>query len=423
MYDNVTDLRTINDYRKLFTVKQQGILERERPAHIPQLDFEYFVHECNHRIIFLKIADNDYILYDKNAAYRMDLDLLVLTQDYYLKYAKELHKQKYKSKFTAINSKRFTYTQAMYILKKIASDNGKPLPQYEKHASYYRNASIKDRKACWEFFAQMMLDFNQKLDDLELDKLDAENTYSKGEITSYGDTGLSDTLYSQYGVKIKRQNGDRISAEETGELKNALDDVFHCFGNLSHYFREYGLKISHSADKRMHARKFIGLFYDYFKVIGVGDCDTAQTLAHEIAHFMDFYQGKHTIQKHRHASDHTGSTAHTIASIFRKNMNKKTESKYYNRTCECFARALEQYFEPKLAANDYYCKNTVFSDTIKPLITSFLETFHQITISSTESFPEQAITIAAAAAASVSIPSASQLTFKTIKTVEQLSLF
>jgi hypothetical protein len=102
------------------------------------------------------------------------------------------------------------------------------------------------------------------------------------------------------------------------------------------------------------------------------------TLAHEFAHFMDNWLGKKN--KRNFASDDYNSVAGKIAKTFREKMeNLDIATGYHKRTCECFARALEQYFAIK-TGNDseysnqkYYIKDTkYFEETFSPMIEKFL---------------------------------------------------
>ncbi len=98
----------------------------------------------------------------------------------------------------------------------------------------------------------------------------------------------------------------------------------------------------------------------------------------EIAHFIDYYAAHKREIKRTYSSDEEGSIARNIAKMFRKNMNKKTDSDYQNRTVECFARAFEQYFNPNLHTESNHCKKEVFEQQVIPLIEEFLKNFMEI---------------------------------------------
>lgn len=228
-----------------------------------------------------------------------------------------------------------------------------------------------------------------KKKDLEIQREENSASYEKGFETSYGDSNTKNDLLDSHGVKIKTQNGKELKADQIEQIKSNLNEVYSSFGNRSEMSKNFGLKISHAGDKRMFARKALGIYIPSLRAIGVSDDkDMGKfgfTLAHEYSHFIDNYLGK---KSGRHfASDDYNSLAGKIATTFRSNMNFKSESDYINRTCECFARAFEQYHAMKHYGEDVvkYKINGVqyhqdpnhvnkekFNTLIKPLIDQFL---------------------------------------------------
>jgi predicted DNA-binding WGR domain protein len=195
-------------------------------------------------------------------------------------------------------------------------------------------------------------------------------------------------LLDSYGVKVKRQNGAEITNEEIGEIKDALDLVYSVFGNRSSMAKNFGLKISHAGEKKMHARKACGLFFPSMKAIGVTVQDEKSTgfiLAHEWAHFMDNYLGSKT-ERH-YVSDDPMHLAGRISDLFRRNMETSQKSKYQNRTCECFARAMEQYYAIKINDKELLAQwnmsgnhpnDKIFNEAIYPLCEQFLQENEQL---------------------------------------------
>jgi hypothetical protein len=184
---------------------------------------------------------------------------------------------------------------------------------------------------------------------------------------------------------VKRQNGDAISAAEIADVKKALENASAVFGDLKTISQEYGLKISHAGKMNMHARRASGIFHDHYRAIGVsfGDAESAPfVMAHEAAHFLDAYAGK---QRRRFfASDDFNSPESLTARTFRTYMQtdgRTAKSAYYNRTCECFARAMEQYAARRLSPERYqaycslkgYCSDEEFSTQV-PQIEQLIET-------------------------------------------------
>lgn len=226
--------------------------------------------------------------------------------------------------------------------------------------------------------------------DLAAQREENDSSYDKAFQTSYGDIALKDDLVGSHGVKIKLQNGKEIKANHIEQIKESLSHVYGSFGDRSNIAREHGLKISHSGEKLMFARKALGLYVPSLKAIGVSDNKTHNkfgfTLAHEFAHFIDNYVGN---KNGRHyASDNLNSTAGKIANTFRSNMNTASDSPYINRTCENFARALEQYHAMRVSGEDaiksevdkvpYHLRDEhvskeKFNKEIKPLIEQFFK--------------------------------------------------
>lgn len=223
--------------------------------------------------------------------------------------------------------------------------------------------------------------------DMKIQHEENAATYQKALETSYGDINAQDDLLKSHGVRIKLQNGKEMKANHIEQIRTNLDKVYSSFGNRKDMSKKFGLKISHSGSKLMFARKALGIYMPSKRAIGVSD-STGKfgfTLAHEFAHFIDNYVGG---GKGRHyASEANGTTASKIANEFRRGMNKKSDSDYINRTCECFARAMEQYHATKNFGDDVIKHNSngkpyheedshvpkeKFNTVIKPLIETFL---------------------------------------------------
>lgn len=244
--------------------------------------------------------------------------------------------------------------------------------------------------AYWRKFAEMM---SYKLVDIsEARKFESES-YQAGLETSFGDSNTDPELYNTYGLLVKRQNGDKIAPFEIDQIKDAWIKLNSTFGKLTRQAKEFGLKISHAGLKHMYARKSIGVYWSRFKTIGVSNIYGAKPFtyifAHEVGHWIDNLLGSQTGK--RYLCDDYESEAGQIAVAFRKNMNKKSTSDYYNSTKECFARAMEQHFalstdgdnasmvtpiedkvkEMLYVLNDNYVSADSYHNTIKPLILAF----------------------------------------------------
>jgi hypothetical protein len=154
--------------------------------------------------------------------------------------------------------------------------------------------------------------------------------------------------------------------------------MYSVYGDRSEMSRKFDLKLSHAGKKMQHASKAIGMYVPAYKAIGVTYSDQKAgtlTLSHEYAHFFDNYLG----EEYNFASDKNGSTANTIANEFRKNMVKGSKKDgYWGRTCECFARAMEQYYDIEKNENStggekQYMENSNFNEKLKPLVEQFFK--------------------------------------------------
>ncbi|WP_246839472.1 methyltransferase [Leptospira licerasiae] len=392
----ITENKDILDYSKapidkIILFNEKTILERTKPTYIPDINARDF-RSFNYSFPKIRVGDDKYLvqivpsdLKFEYGAYLgesepeyilMNADSLVASEHYY----RTLIKAKLKKEYERAGKRK-------RIKIKEPTSNQMASSQYEliSHQLFGEKISLLERekdKQIWEYYRDQQQSLVYKAFDLKFRTSDRieESTYSKGRETSYGDSGVKNDLFSDYGVQVKRQNGSSISEIEINQVKEALSDVFDAFGNRSEMAKKFGLKISHSGEVLMHARKALGLFFPYYKAIGVsfkgGITRGSLTLAHEFGHFMDFYVGK---QKNQiYASEKIGSIENQIASIFRSGMRSELNSAYFTRTCECFARAFEMYFfDKKHNVEDYDPKYNpsweYFRSNVQPLIEQFFD--------------------------------------------------
>jgi len=377
--------------KDIYLVKEKNILTADRPSYIPEID-ETFFAENKYFIPTVKLGENKYFIqtHKRRTVYEgrgaevqgnnyyvvVTRDVLASMQDYYLKKAKILKKQEVES-----YKQRTGRTPRSGTRISMIAENKMTYPQMNFIQSFVGGGRY-DNHAAWVMYKQIRQDLKQKTEDMEIQLEEYENTHAKGRETAYGDKGLKDNLLKDYGVKVKRQNGAEITNEEIGEIKSALDTVYSVFGDRKSMAQNFGLKISHAGDVRMHARKAVGLFIPRMKAIGVtakyGDKGTGFILAHEWGHFMDYYVGN---KNGRHyMSDDPEHAAGQIAETFRSSMAKKQTSKYQTRTCECFARAMEQYWAIKTDNKELMAEwdmgnhptEDKFKERVMPLIDKFL---------------------------------------------------
>lgn len=416
--------------------KPKNILEKEKPYFIPEIDHHKFlmngytlpankIGEDRYLVALNGVSSKNYVSEpsldainkDGNFAV-MSLDLYAATQKYYQVRAKEQNKAdsiaKHQREIARLKSlldeaiKSGDRESRIEAIKRwiTSAEEGKPkvkrlkIFDKPKGMSYDQMLMLRtmnkdeegnfiDRRKAWELYRESLFaDREQKMIDLDLQQEHDESSFTKGRQTSYGDTGLSDELFDEFGVKIKRQNGDEISKQETDQIKNALTEISKVFGNNVKMNKDFGLKISHSGNVKQHASKATGVFFRYYNAIGVsneygGDMFNF-VFAHEYAHFSDYWIGRKT--GNYFASDKQGSTANKIAKTFRDNLNKPSTSNYINRTCECFARAMELHTavqikgesaivwgKDKYFDSDNYVSKEVYENKLKPLIEQFFE--------------------------------------------------
>ena len=402
-------------------------------------------YKTNHEIhIEYKIQNNE-----RNALIIVSLDQLVLIIDYYICKAKaneneekkkfiEKEKEKYfsidkqsrinvyndfvfyeklpskiKSEYSREQWNMMTVMQKEEIYIPISKFKSKKVGNFERrmNTSYHlllndfmykndlgRYISTKKSHANNLIATLWKLEYNiidRKIIDLKIQRENYSYNHSKAIETSFGMSNTDNTLYEDFGVLVKRQNGDAISLIDIEQIKNSLVDIQKAFGSFIDIFKEKKIIISHSASTYIFASKAIGMYVGNLSAIGVsnkyGKNQFKLTLAHELGHFIDNYIGK--LNSKRFSSDNYDSLSGIIASTFRENLNDRTiKSEYLNSTIECFARAFEQYFgmtvlgddvlvrvanfdidlEAPLHTHRAFVSKENFYNKIKPLIDNFL---------------------------------------------------
>ena len=212
------------------------------------------------------------------------------------------------------------------------------------------------------FWTKLQRDTSQRLLDMNVQEISILSSYAKGKETSYGEGGTKDTLYNDYGVLVKRQNGDEINTTEQKEINDVLSHVYSLYGDLSALAKGHSLKISHAGQLHQHASKAIGKWVPQYGTIGISfiagdEMQAKSTGVHEFAHFLDRTKGEQT--NHRYNSDIIGSKEQIIANEFRKKTHPSGE--YWRSTTECFARCMELY----ASAHDFVKKHNYTIEQLK----------------------------------------------------------
>jgi len=351
---------------------------QSKPTFIPLVDNSFFASQ-GFIIPAIKVEDLGYLFptNSKNTSKYctlsdfidfciVDLDILVVTQNYYYSIAKKEYDKKPKIgvKYMYIDGK---FTDVEYIRKfRKRGSNGMTWVQYNLSKLFYIEKEI------WTKHRELQEDTTFKKIDIKLAAEELESVYSKGEQTSYGLNNSVNDLVLKFGVKVKLQNGKPIGEVEVGKIKNFLMSFFASYKNLSAIFRDYGLIISYSKEKHMHAQNALGIFSSQFKAIGVSDIkDFDRNFSHELGHLIDYLLGEKI--KRNYASDDRNHVCGQIAALFRKNMIKRQTSEYKNRSKECFARAIEQFYSTRnnihiKEAESHFCNPVKFEELIVPLV-------------------------------------------------------
>ena len=401
------------------------ILNQFLPSYLPPVEIR---REGRYDIPAVKVADNQYLLKGTKSGgpiYRVSLDVYAALVDYHLKYDRAARKaiadynnntlkealENEQAEFFPLRTKFPSIPEPLSFESHCQPERKRVSSRYQYspgRVTFQQSSSHRMTSEVYYFIEseigsgnsnifshhrKNLEDLQQKLLDMELQHSDLESTWTKGRETAYGDTNLDESLLDTYGVNIKRQNGEPISAKEKTELQEVLNQVYSIYGNLSSITRDYGLKVSHSGNTKMHASKAVGLFTPGMKAVGIsfglGKSEAIYTAVHEMAHFIDHLRGQ---EKHAwHASDIPGTLENKIAATFRRGMNK-AKGDYWNRTCECFARAMEEYGKIVHIQQEHpdwdsekinekvslpaYMDYTKFYNTMIPLIQEWIETTH-----------------------------------------------
>lgn len=419
----ITDYTGI-EHDKIFLVNKKDVLTKPRPSWIPELD-----ENCLEREDFLphcvKDSDGYYFVqktsldvpedyngpklsdyekrqkFTKKTYYKMSLDLIAATCDYYIKKRRaeiklsgDTHRVGFPRSAGSMTWARYDDMVSMFSLCEAYKDDPEITKNYghikarrsnPKHKGYIRQTEI----AFHDHYGPLLQELKDKKLDMNLQKQDAADTHKKGEETSYGMSGRSDTFKKDYGVTIKKQNGTSFDSQQLKNISEALENVWNHYGKLDDVAIAFNLGISYAANTLQHARKAVGIFHPEYHAIGVSffeekvadSKDSSMVLCHEVAHWLDFEKGN---RDHFHyASDKSGTLENKIALKFKELVRKRNSGgkklgDYWYRTCECLARAMEEDYGLKHDCYDFYNDQAyltpeVFKKEIVPLVEQLLE--------------------------------------------------
>lgn len=429
---------TVLDYTevendKVFLCNKKDILDKTRPSWIPELDSKGLAIDKFLPICVKDFSDGNYFVQSKiytgekdsngksiykNQIYKMSPDVLAATVDYYLKRKRAELKTEGSSEkvslprgMNSMPTSRYNEISKLCLLCDVPSLKYKNVDKsitdkaFEmKGKSPGKLYQIQNNVVFLEQWQPLLENIKGKRLDMNYQKQDYIDSYSKAVETAYGDSKTFNNLYNDFGVKIKKQNGTNFSKPEIEKLSETLKKVYAHYGNLSELAGEYGLKISYADNCMQFARKAIGLYFSYHNAIGISFFYEEKqlsvaginhlpdvTLAHEVAHWLDSQKGK---ESHNFfASDKYGSLENQIATKFKEEIKLREKSnksatrigkadeihlgEYWHRTCECFARAMEQYYALKqgidLSEEIAYARKDNFEEDFIPLIEELME--------------------------------------------------
>lgn len=418
---------------KVFLCNKKDILDKPRPSWIPELNSKGLAIDKFLPICVKDFSDGNYFVQSKiftgekdsngksiykNQIYKMSPDVLAATVDYYLKRKRAELKTEGSSEkvslprgMNSMPTSRYNEISKLCLLCDVPSLKYKNVDKsitdkaFEmKGKSPGKLYQIQNNVVFLEQWQPLLENIKGKRLDMNYQKQDYIDSYSKAVETAYGDSKTFNNLYNDFGVKIKKQNGTNFSKPEIEKLSETLKKVYAHYGNLSELAGEYGLKISYADNCMQFARKSIGLYFSYHNAIGISFFNEEKqlsvagsnhlpdvTLAHEVAHWLDNQKGK---ESHNFfASDKYGTLENKIATIFKEEIKLREKSnksaarigktdeihlgEYWFRTCECFARAMEQYYALKqgidLSEEISYARKDNFEADFVPLIEQLME--------------------------------------------------
>ena len=429
---------TVLDYTevendKVFLCNKKDILDKPRPSWIPELDSKGLAIDKFLPICVKDFSDGNYFVQSKiytgerdtkgvpiykKQIYKMSPDVLAATVDYYLKRKRAELKTEGSSEkvslprgMNSMPTSRYNEISKLCLLCDVPSLKYKNVDKsitdkaFEmKGKSPGKLYQIQNNVVFLEQWQPLLENIKGKRLDMNYQKQDYIDSYSKAVETAYGDSKTFNNLYNDFGVKIKKQNGTSLSKPEIEKLSETLKKVYAHYGNLSELAGEYGLKISYADNCMQFARKAIGLYFSYHNAIGISFFNEEKqlsvaginhlpdvTLVHEVAHWLDSQKGK---ESHNFfASDKYGTLENQIATKFKEEIKLREKSnksatrigkadeihlgEYWHRTCECFARAMEQYYALKqgidLSEEIAYARKDNFEEDFIPLIEELME--------------------------------------------------
>lgn len=408
----ITDYTEI-EHDRIFLVNKKNILNEKKPKWIPEFDSETLEWNKFLPVCIKDPADGNFFVMEKiyhgpvltpykqrkekdfeTKIYRLSLDLLTASIDYYIKKRNAELKQKGQKKRVSLphsqNSMALSRYNEMAVLLSFCSTYKDRPDLFNVNLRKSSSAYKEQNKIIFiEQWQPLLEAVKGKKLDMNLQKQDYINSFAKAEETAYGKSGRTSIFKEKYGIMIKKQNGSTFSSEQKNNLENTVMNVWEHFGSLTEMALKNDLTVSYADNCCQFARKASGLFRtdaDGNKAIGISfftdrrkSVDNPEsTLAHECTHWLDSEKGNNS--HHFYASDLEGTLENQIAMKYKKLLKKENYklSDYWYRTCECLARASEQYYEITHGINqglkrEGYLSEDICKNEIFPLMEMLIE--------------------------------------------------
>jgi hypothetical protein len=236
---------------RIYIAHKKTILKSGAPPWIPSFDQDFMRGNAfmppvlKDKDTYLMAASHNF-----KKMYRLSIDGLAASIDYYTKYEKALNKENAKNKKAGLlkeaeewlkNNKNDKDSFRRRYYESIVKGDFKVREKQVRLLSLNRmthsqmklftDNGLKKQNA-WNAYRTIKEEVRQKMLDMSCQIEDLQSSYAKGTETSYGDTNTSNSLKEKYGVLVKRQNGDAINREEIEEISGALDKIGGVFGDL-----------------------------------------------------------------------------------------------------------------------------------------------------------------------------------------------
>lgn len=383
---------------RIFLANKRSILDDPRPSWIPEFSRKELSHydflppavpDGDGNYFVATILDSDSLF----TAYRLPADVLAASMDYYIKLRKaeiqrEADEKSYDKNWVSRNTRRVHLPRGVRSMPRARFDVCKTLLNFVPDLKEKAGKSIREsQNLIFCHYKVLLDDLKIVKNDMNYAKQDYASTFQTGRETSYGDSGCSNALLNEFGVLIKKQNGSTFSKEQRELLSDTIRACYDELGDMSRTAADYGLKISYADNVRQHASKAVGIFFPYYQAIGVSffnndtkDCQNVEsrlTLVHEMTHWLDYMKGREN--SFRYASDNFNTLENKIAKEFRRYLTVVGD--YWNRTCECLARAVEQHYAMSLGIDENEFRQDhkgmigygVFGERVRPLVRQLIE--------------------------------------------------